>query len=281
MGHLEVHLEVLGWCQIKNYSSVAPLERNVPRHNQTDDGLCELGMVFGHIWQRAVLRENCMQIREYRFSRTVLCWRSSSRKPSWEPPVTTSELASFDLWFPQTNSYGGDFSILVTPSHYRQIWLALAVEEVMSLSEFLTLLFTLEVGVVNWIASKTMLRAFPGGLVVRTQCFHCWGPGLMAAESVKNLPAVWETWVWSLDWEEPLEKKMATHFSILAWRIPWTEEPGGLQSIGSQRVRHDWATNRLSDTPQGNWDPTSYMEQPKKKRLCWIMLRWTPVLWTF
>ena len=108
-----------------------------------------------------------------------------------------------------------------------------------------------------------------------------WGPGLMAAESVKNLPAVWETWVWSLDWEEPLEKKMATHFSILAWRIPWTEEPGGLQSIGSQRVRHDWATNRLSDTPQGNWDPTSYMEQPKKKRLCWIMLRWTPVLWTF
>ena len=59
---------------------------------------------------------------------------------------------------------------------------------------------------------------------------------------VKNLPAVQEiqeTQVRSLGREDPLEKGMATHFSILAWRIPWTEEPGGLQSIGSQRVRHD------------------------------------------
>ena len=52
-----------------------------------------------------------------------------------------------------------------------------------------------------------------------------------------------ETRVRSLDWEGPLEKGMATHSSILAWRIPWTEEPGRLQSIGSQRVRHDLATN--------------------------------------
>ena len=59
---------------------------------------------------------------------------------------------------------------------------------------------------------------------------------------VKNLPAVQETWVQSLGLEHPLEKGMATHSSILAWEIPWTEEPGGLQSIGSQRVRHDWAT---------------------------------------
>ena len=59
---------------------------------------------------------------------------------------------------------------------------------------------------------------------------------------VKNLPAVQEiqeTQVRSLGREDPLEKGMATHFSILAWRIPWTEEPGGLQSIGSQRVRHN------------------------------------------
>ena len=48
-----------------------------------------------------------------------------------------------------------------------------------------------------------------------------------------------ETWVMSLGWEDPLEQKMATHFSIPAWRIPWTEEPGGLQSMGSQRVRHN------------------------------------------
>ena len=47
---------------------------------------------------------------------------------------------------------------------------------------------------------------------------------------VKNLPAVWETWVQSLGWEDPLEKRTAIHYSILAWRIPWTEEPGRLQS---------------------------------------------------
>ena len=56
---------------------------------------------------------------------------------------------------------------------------------------------------------------------------------------VKNLPAMWETQVRSLDWEDPLEKRMVIHSSILAWRIPWTEEPGGVQSIGSHRVGHD------------------------------------------
>ena len=55
----------------------------------------------------------------------------------------------------------------------------------------------------------------------------------------KNLPAMQETRVQSLDWEDPLEKEIATHFSILAWEIPWTEELGGLQSMGSQRVTQD------------------------------------------
>ena len=59
---------------------------------------------------------------------------------------------------------------------------------------------------------------------------------------VNNLPAMWETQVRSLDGEDPLEKEMAIHSSILAWRIPWTEEPGGLQSMGSQRVGHNGAT---------------------------------------
>ena len=59
------------------------------------------------------------------------------------------------------------------------------------------------------------------------------------AQMVKNLPAMQETPVQSLDWEDPLEKEMATHSSILAWKISWTEEPGGLQSIGSQRVGHE------------------------------------------
>ena len=60
----------------------------------------------------------------------------------------------------------------------------------------------------------------------------------MVALTVKNLPAVWEPQVLSLGWEDPLEERMATHSSILAWRIPWTEEPGGLPSMGSQRVGH-------------------------------------------
>ena len=59
------------------------------------------------------------------------------------------------------------------------------------------------------------------------------------AQTVKNLPAMQETWVRSLGWEDPLEKGIASHSSILTWRIPWTEEPGGLQSMGSQRVGHD------------------------------------------
>ena len=63
----------------------------------------------------------------------------------------------------------------------------------------------------------------------------------LVAQSVKNLPAVQETQVLSLGWEDPLEKEMATHCSILAWKISWTEEPGGLQSMGSQ------SQARLSD----------------------------------
>ena len=60
----------------------------------------------------------------------------------------------------------------------------------------------------------------------------------LVAQMVKNLPAMWEIWVQSLGWKEPLEKEMATHSSIIAWSIPCTEEPGRLQSMGLQRVRH-------------------------------------------
>ena len=61
----------------------------------------------------------------------------------------------------------------------------------------------------------------------------------LVAQMVKCLPAMQETWVQSLGWEDPLQKEMATHSSTLAWKIPWTEEPGRLQSMGSQRVGHD------------------------------------------
>ena len=75
-------------------------------------------------------------------------------------------------------------------------------------------------------------------------------PSSLLAQTVKNLPPMQDTWIWSLGWEDPLEKKMAIYSSILVCRIPWTEEPGGLQSIGSERVGHDWATNTASSHGQ-------------------------------
>ena len=63
------------------------------------------------------------------------------------------------------------------------------------------------------------------------------------AQMVKRLSTMWETWVQSLGWEDPLEKEMAIHSITIAWKIPWTEKPGRLQSMGSQRVGHDSATS--------------------------------------
>ena len=68
----------------------------------------------------------------------------------------------------------------------------------------------------------------------------------LVAQTVENLPIMPETRVQSLGWKDTLEKGKATHSSILAWRIPWTEEPGELQSMGSQRVGHSWATNTFT-----------------------------------
>ena len=71
------------------------------------------------------------------------------------------------------------------------------------------------------------------------------------AQLVKNPPAMWETWVQSLGWKDPLEEGMAEHSSVLAWRIPWTEEPGRLWSRELQRVGHDGATNTFPFTAEG------------------------------
>ena len=65
------------------------------------------------------------------------------------------------------------------------------------------------------------------------------GRASLVTQTVKNPPAMWEIWIQPLGQEDPLEEYVATHFSILVWRIPWTEESGGLQSMGLQRVRHD------------------------------------------
>ena len=76
----------------------------------------------------------------------------------------------------------------------------------------------------------------------------------LVAEMVKHLSTMQETQDWALGWEDPLEKEMAIHSSTIAWKISWTEEPGRLQSIGSQRVRHDWATSlHFTDTPIHTW----------------------------
>ena len=105
------------------------------------------------------------------------------------------------------------------------------------------------------------IKFFPGSSVGKESACNAgdpgWIPGLgrspgegigyplqyswasLVAQMVKNLPAMLETWARSLGWENPLEEGMATHSSILAWRTPWTEEPCGLQSTGSQRVGHD------------------------------------------
>ena len=75
----------------------------------------------------------------------------------------------------------------------------------------------------------------------------------LVSQRVKNLPEMWKAWVSSLAWEDPLEQAMVTHSSILAWRIPWTEEPGGLQSMGSQKVGHDWVTFTFKIFNLGPW----------------------------
>ena len=81
------------------------------------------------------------------------------------------------------------------------------------------------------------------------------------AQRLKHLPEMWETWVRSLGWEDPLEKEMATHSSTLARRIPWTEEPGGLQSMGSQRVGHDRATSLRRKSV--NWKTAKKVNQKR------------------
>ena len=86
---------------------------------------------------------------------------------------------------------------------------------------------------------------------------------------VKNLPAILETQDQSLGREDPLEKEMATHSSILAWRILWTKELGGLQSMGSQRGRHDWATLSL-------FSPTGYSSERVLQSQCFGILHSVP-----
>ena len=102
-----------------------------------------------------------------------------------------------------------------------------------------------ESGTTEW-RSTAMLTFLPF-YVSKSQLWLV-GKLFPVAQGVKNLLPMQETWVWPLGQEVPLEKGMAIHSNILAWRIPWTEEPGGLLSKGSQRVGHNWATNNTTTT---------------------------------
>ena len=98
----------------------------------------------------------------------------------------------------------------------------------------------------QWMDANKRIQSFKK--LGAGQCtFYQLSPSMasLVAWTVKCLPTMRETWVRYLGREDPLEKEMATHSSIHTWKIPWTEEPGGLQSMGLQRVGHDWATSLL------------------------------------
>ena len=88
----------------------------------------------------------------------------------------------------------------------------------------------------------------------------------LVTQTMKNLLAMWETWIWSWGQEDALEKGMDTHSSILAWRIPWTEETGRLQSMGLLRVGHTWATNNTQRIVHRK-------EGQNMKLFCWCKVR--------
>ena len=158
-----------------------------------------------------------------KFTQTHVYWVGDAIQQSW-PLLSPSPLA-FNLsqhqglfqWVSSTHQVAKilEFQLSISPSN--------------DYSDRFPLAWT------GWISllSKGLSRVFSNTTIQKHQFLS------LVAQSVKNLPAVQETWVWSLGWENVLEKEMATHSSILAWKISWTEEPGGLQPMGLQSVRHD------------------------------------------
>ena len=114
----------------------------------------------------------------------------------------------------------------------------------------------------------------------------------LVAQTVKRLSTMRETRVWSLGWEDPLEKEMTTDSRTIAWKIPGTEEPGRLQSMRSQRVRHDWVTSLslyiklgkeyVGDRYLKNYSGSSYLPHPERGQHSPYGKRngWNPVLWS-
>ena len=110
----------------------------------------------------------------------------------------------------------------------------------------------------KWIQTLACIIKIPHALYIHIHIFRA----PLVTQRSKRLPAMWETRVRSLSREDPLEKEMATHSSIIAWRIPWREDPGRLQSMGSQRVGHDWATS-LSLSFLSTWIQSSSFPCPE------------------
>ena len=98
------------------------------------------------------------------------------------------------------------------------------------------------------LSSVSMMQSF------RWHRFYCWISSEPITRIHLPMQETQETWVWSLGREDPLEKERVTHSSILAWEILWTKEPGGLQSMGSQRVRHDWVISLLLFAFTYSWE---------------------------
>ena len=158
----------------------------------------------------------------------------------WFHPTISSSLTPFSC--PQPFPASGSFPMRWLFASGGQSIIASASVSPMNIHDWFPLGLT---GLFS-LLSRGLSRVFSNTTVRNYQFFSAqsslWPTSYMA-QMVKNLPAMQETWFRSLGWEDPLEKGMATHSSILAWRIPWTEEPGRLQSMGSQRVRHYCVTN--------------------------------------
>ena len=136
---------------------------------------------------------------------------------------------------------------LLTKGDWQNHEVKLVNNHLIIFKEYLLILIVL-VSVAMWLS----LVAQGGDSSLRFVGFSLsWVPLLasLVAQMVENLPVMGETWIWSLGQEDPLEETMATHSIILAWRIPWTAEPGRLESIGLQGAGHDWATNTFIFTP--------------------------------
>ena len=172
------------------------------------------------------------------FQSMWICW-SLFLKPRDRPithskPLMTLHLPGHYDWFEDRHTAWSELL-----RHYGTLQGILDKRQLDSKAEHVSLrnVTALFYTTTTWSPESSPHRRDQGQRWIKTACLLKKSGTSLMAQLVKNLPAMWETWVRSLGWEDPLEKGKATHSSILAWRIPWT-----IQSMGSQRVGHDWAT---------------------------------------